>query len=389
MNNNSNIPMAQFLISYLRDRSVRLHSFERNMTKIYFVRSILLMITFSFLLPSFKYKKKKYLISKHQLIDLFSKCDIDEIVIAGGWRELIFAIKYRTGFINTSLLYIAITSYCFISPKIRIFYTSSFRNLMSKLVKMSRNSLIFIDSDGLPYQRTLCVAAQQAGAKVVCVQHGIFHEAFFGIDGSLSDLNIAIDEIQLNLFLRSGIPNERLILHEKIARKENITLPCQTHRGRRVVLVGEGWWSHDPIIHQLYHDTLVKLKRELSHLGIITFFRPHPSERFAVWRYIRLFPIMLAGRSKNIVSTDIYIGATSSLLVESAKIGGVSIQITDVLGIGSSLDEYGVIRCAADTTAAAVEKILTNSFIESGNRVMAVRAINPENILWILNRKND
>lgn len=362
MKNKLNVPNSSLLMNHIYLRTKLQHDFFYGMRRVYLIRSILLTLMGSFLIPSFGFNRKKYLIGTHRLLCLISKQELQDAVLVGGVREFIMALKFGTGYINTSWFYIVSFLYSFISGNSRYLYASSFSRFVQAIATMARPALVFIDSDGLPYQRSICLAAQQANAKVVCIQHGIFHSPYKGIDGSLSDLNLVLDDKQLNLFIESGIESTRLALLDTVMVSSKHFL--RGRQEKRVVLVGEGMYSHDRAVYHLYTQTLIKLKQELNKLGIRTYFRPHPSERHAVWRQLKLFPLMRAKRGMDLTSKDIYIGASSSLLVDAAKIGAHSIQISDMVktggGFGANFEDYGVCRCCVEELPNKVVELLNS-----------------------------
>lgn len=352
------IPDLRILKSYIERISNILPDYYNGIKNASIIKAGLLFFSGSFFIPSFNYKNKKLLICTHQHIHLFSKSDLKKTVIAGGLRELFWAVRYRTGFINTSWLYMITVIYSFIMPKCRIFYVQAFVGFSNRMKQMDCSALLFIDSDGLPYKRSLCLAAQQVDRRVVCLQHGIFHFPSEGIDGSLCDLNIALDDSQLKLFLNSGISSERLALLRSVVIVEEDDIANHLNQKRKVILAGEGWGSHDKTRQESYLNTLLMLKKQLHAVGITAYYRPHPSEKYAVWSYYKLFPVIFAGRSRGVFSCDIYIGASSSILVDAVKNGAQSIQMENLLGIGANFENYGVIRCSVDNVVCLVSELL-------------------------------
>ena len=328
---------------YLYIRAMQLPDFYEGMKKAYILRSFLLFFLGSWLLPSFKYKNARYLIASVRHIPLIEKNKRHELVLLGGVIEFFFAIKNGCGYINTTNLYIVLTWNVFLKIKT----TRLLNNLSEKLTKKFNDienlNYLILDSDGLPYKRTLCIILQFLKKKVVCLQHGIFPDAYEGIDGTLCNLNIVIDENQKIVFLNSGLNESALVLLNEVTNEKNVSILYKNFQ-TKLVLVGEGWLSHDKERHFIYKAFLKKLKMNIKELNLCIVFRPHPSERFLFWTYWDLSPIECANRSKNIFPWNIYLGTTSSLLVDAVKKGAVAIQITDLLPITKSYEMYGVIQ---------------------------------------------
>lgn len=354
----SSAPDSQSLMAYIRARGSALPDFFKGMRVAYGLRSLMLVATLSFLLPSFRNHGKRYVIATPRLLDHIAPEDLQTVVLTGGIREFISAIKHRIGFLNTTSLYLGSYLYGFRSDTLRFTYAMAFSKLVASLLRMNNIKAVLIDSDGLPYQRSICLAATASGISVICLQHGYFHAAFPEMDGSLSDLNLVIDGQQYHLFEAAGIDTRRLALIEQLSKPSHPVDEMLESTGRRVILIGEGWASHDIKVDKIYTATLHHIRAELIRLGIRPSFRPHPSERYAISKLLRFRPIVRAGRSKGIDPADIYIGANSSLLIEAARTGALAVQVTGVLDVASDYSRYGVRHCMVSEVPQLVAESL-------------------------------
>ena len=342
------------LKEYLYQRSAQLNGFYAGMRRAYLLRAVLLAITGAWLLPSFRYKKNgRYLISSIRHLELIEPNKVSQLILLGGQLEFFHAIRLGCGFINTSSLYLSVTLSCFTNIKSISAVQYLGEKFSNKIIQIQGLEYLLIDSDGLPYKRALCLIFQGLRKRVVCLQHGIFPDPYPGIDGSLCDLNLVIDSDQLSVFIKSGLNSDALVLLGSVSTKKSLILHIAKVQPK-VILVGEGWASHDLERHYAYISTLKKLKRQLTGLNVKIVYRPHPSERFSFWTYWGILPIEFSKRSKNIFPWNIYIGTMSSLLVESVKAGAGAIQITDLFPLQEDYQKYGVIQ---STTAEINEKI--------------------------------
>jgi hypothetical protein len=349
------------LKEYLFQRSTSLSGFYQGMRRAYFLRSFLLFISCSWFLPSFRYKNGGYLISSINHFELIESDDRAKLVLVGGPVEFIYALRYRCGFINTSNLYILISLNCFTFMKLGSVRHYFSRQFCEKLSHITQLKFLLIDSDGLPYKRALCLLAQTVGKKVVCLQHGIFPNPMPIIDGSLCNLNLIIDSDQLSVFINSGLSRDTLVLLSEVSREVLTSVDAGLVKPK-VILVGEGWVSHDFERHKLYKAALKNLKSQLRDLKVEIVYRPHPSERYSVWTYYDLLPIEFAKRSKNILPWNVYIGTMSSLLVEAAKMGASAIQLTNLFPLQENYEKYGVIQSISEDIRSKVELLnLTGS----------------------------
>jgi hypothetical protein len=342
------------LKEYLYQRNVQLNGFYAGMRRAYILRAALLVFTGAWLLPSFRYKNNgRYLISSIKHLELIEPDKVPQLVLFGGPLEFFHAIRINCGFINSSNFYLSITLSCFTKIKSLLLF-EYFGKIISKKISQIKNlEFLLIDSDGLPYKRALCLVAQRLGKKVVCIQHGIFPNPMKCIDGSLCDLNLVIDDDQLSVFLKSGLCIDTLVLLESVSKEKSEIISISTVQPK-VILVGEGWVSHDLERHRLYKALIKKLKHELNEVNIKAVYRPHPSERFSFWTYWDILPIEFSKRSKNVFPWNIYIGTMSSLLVEALKSGATSIQITDLFPLQENYKKYGAIQ---STTGDVKEKL--------------------------------
>lgn len=351
------------LKEYLYQRSSQLNGFYVGMRRAYILRTVLLAFTGAWLLPSFRYKTNgRYLISSIRHLELIDSNKISQLVLLGGPLEFFHAIRLGCGFINTSNLYIFVTLSCFTSIK-SIFALQYFKEKFSKkIIQIQSLEYLLIDSDGLPYKRALCLILQRLGIRVVCLQHGIFPDPYTGIDGSLCDLNLVIDSHQISVFLKSGLKENALILISSVSTEKFESINISTVQPK-VILVGEGWVSHDLERHQLYKALIKKLKQQLNEVNIRTVYRPHPSERFSFWTYWDILPIEFSKRSKNVYPWNIYIGTMSSLLVEALKAGATAIQITDLFPLQENYEKYGAIQSVAIDVKEKLQRLNLQSVL--------------------------
>jgi len=341
---------------YLYIRSLQLPGFYAGMKKAYILRSALLFFLGGWIFPSFRFKNGRYLIASIRHIELIELNKRHQLVLLGGPNEFFYAIKNSCGFINTSNFYVSLTFNVFSDIKELGIFKCFAEILSAKIREIKELKYLIIDSDGLPYKRALCLLLQALEKKVVCLQHGIFPDPYQGIDGSLCDLNVIIDANQKAVFLNSGLKESSLVLLSGVSKEKNENIYYKEVRPT-LVLIGEGWLSHDQERHWKYKSFLKKIKQQLKDLNIRVVFRPHPSERFLFWEYWDLFPIEIAKRSQNIFPWNVYLGTTSSLLVGSVKMGAVAIQITDLLPIKATYKEYGVMQVTALRVVECINKL--------------------------------
>lgn len=353
------------LKEYLYQRSTQLNGFYAGMRRAYILRSVLLTLTGAWLLPSFRYKKNgRYLISSIRHLELIEPNKVPQLILLGGPLEFFHAIRLGCGFINTSSLYLSVTLSCFTKIKSISAVQYLGEKFSKKIIQIQSLEYLLIDSDGLPYKRALCLILQGLGKRVVCLQHGIFPDPYPGIDGSLCDLNLVIDSDQISVFLNSGLCAESLMLLSSVSIEQSESIVIKKVQPK-VVLIGEGWISHDLERHHAYIANLKKLKCQLRGLNVRIVYRPHPSERFSFWTYWDILPIEYSKRSKNVFPWNVYVGTMSSLLVEAAKSGAAAIQITDLFPLQENYEKYGVIQSVAIDIKKKIEELSLQNILHS------------------------
>lgn len=367
------------LKEYLYQRSKVLAGFYAGMRRAYLLRACLLFLSGSWILPSFRYRGGQYIISSIRHLELIDPSNRSSLILIGGPLEFIYALRYRCGYINTVNLYLSITLNCFTPlgcSALMYYFSAQFSRQLSFIKRLH---FLLIDSDGLPYKRALCLLTQAVGKKVVCLQHGIFPDPAPGIDGSLCDLNLVIDSKQISVFLDSGLSNESLALLSSVSRDYEKSVNMGAVKPK-IILVGEGWVSHDFKRHQAYMKTLKRVKSDLSDLSCEVIYRPHPSERYSFWTYYNLLPVQLSKRSKNIFPWNIYIGTMSTLLVEAAKMGANAIQITDLFPLQENYDKYGVIQSSAADVRRNIDRLNLQGLIHNATLKQKLFFLNLEKI---------
>ena len=351
------------LKEYLYQRSAQLNGFYAGMRRAYILRAVLLVFTGAWLLPSFRYKKNgRYLISSIRHLELIEPNKVPQLILLGGPLEFFHAIRLGCGFINTSSLYLSVTLSCFTKIKSIAAVQYLGEKFSKKIIQIQSLEYLLIDSDGLPYKRALCLILQGLGKRVVCLQHGIFPDPYPGIDGSLCDLNLVIDSDQLSVFLKSGLRSNTLVLLSSVSTEKNEIINISAVQPK-VILVGEGWVSHDLERHHLYKTLIKQLKRQLDEVNIKTVYRPHPSERFSLWTYWDILPIEFSKRSKNVFPWNVYIGTMSSLLVEALKAGATAIQITDLFPLQENYEKYGAIQSVTRDVKKRLQRLNLQSIL--------------------------
>lgn len=261
--------------------------------------------------------------------DLLAHLTESGLVYAGSPSWAVVAWRQRASYMPVSLPYIllAVALYLPNRPR-RIMGCWALRwvDCLFGLYKVDMASLL-VHSDALPFARAFVLQARDRGIKTICVQHGIFH-ANSGIksyDGYLCDLNVVRSREDGELISSSNDATELCIepdffltpIHGLNANNVNPV----------ITLVGEGWHTVDKLFSKRYIELLRKLEIDLFSLGCAVQFRPHPSERSFANKF-GFRKLDLADIGTSMAGTDVYLGYSSTLLIEAAAAGRVGAQIS-------------------------------------------------------------
>jgi hypothetical protein len=123
---------------------------------------------------------------------------------------------------------------------------------------------------------------------------------------------------------------------------ESPTAPRRDRRQRIVWLIGEGWWSHDRRIDDLVFAMYRQVRTLFVQAGWQVRYRPHPSQRPWLTRYLVLDP-GAAFRSRRPISTDeVHIGVSSTFIIFCAASGATACFIDTDGRIPNGLGDAGV-----------------------------------------------
>lgn len=315
----------EFLTRYMKKRSQQsMPAFFNSIKKAYILRSLFLCL-FIFLPDIKKNKRVAFVVGPHAVKQI-SPSDRSNLCIIGGPIEYFLARKCGAGFINTSLLYVALTFTLFTFFKSKKITEKILDNILCRVNAVSGGSAMVIHhSDALPYGRLLNDFFKKNNFPTVCLQHGYFDESIFEMDGFYSDFNVAIDAKQL-LILKNAIgDNGRFAIANHLSVSHKVF--CPTRKRKHCILLGEGWKSHNVQVHNNYINFLIQVRNKLAKSNNLIRYRPHPSEKFDLVLLLKMLPITLNGRGEGINCQDTYIGASSSLLAEAARLGATVISV--------------------------------------------------------------
>lgn len=199
--------------------------------------------------------------------------------------------------------------------------------LMSRIRKtlnMVQPRLFVANSTIDPINRLWILAAKEYGAKVACLQHGVYSQEIpdYAQEDDIVDSYIALDDSQKSIVARN-IDYRKIVV---LGRQSQFAWKTPG-KSISVCFVGEDWERYGYIeLKQMIVARYLDISAALTSIGVgALWYKPHPSEEhmFGIDEKLRILP------KNNINSPDVYIGFSSSLLKDVSSRGKLAIQILE------------------------------------------------------------
>jgi len=266
--------------------------------------------------------RRKTITLTRMVPDLLAQLTGSGLVYAGPPSWAAFAWRQHAAYMPASVPYILLTVALYLPNEARNIlgrWTLRWVDWLYKLYKVDIASVL-VHSDALPFARAFVLQARDRGMKTICVQHGIFHanSGIKNFDGYLCDLNVVRSREDGELIASSNRATELCVEPDFFLttfpdfNSENLS-PV-------ITLVGEGWHTVDEVFSKSYIEKLRQLEVELFSLGCHVLFRPHPSERSFAKKF-GFQQLDLTDLGISMAKTDVYLGFSSTLLIEAAAAG--------------------------------------------------------------------
>lgn len=294
----------------------------------------------------------RYIFYGKKYTDIMLGLPKQQVLVIGGPAEWAFCRKHGLAFYSFTDAYQAVAQ-AIASQEIgllRLCY-QDYRNDFSG----SSAKFLIVSNDALPATRFLIGAlrATISALQVVCIQHGVYQSGFKWkfIDGHMADLNLVYDQHQADILLNNDVSAStiRLFGFHSDYQAERV-LPKQP----RVCLLGEGWHKYNLERGDRYFALMKQLKRDFISRGAPVVYRPHPGEGswFARHHFGRIDRRPLADCFERF---DLFIGVSSTVLLEANMAGKCAVQIRDPL---FSVDDYSALGYCQAFEEADVDAIL-------------------------------
>lgn len=198
---------------------------------------------------------------------------------------------------------------------------------LSHLLQGLKPSFLFVQSDTMPFERELILAARESGITTVCVQHGLFtRETPRALtEGKFADVFLAYDEEQAKI-VKEGSPACRVLVSGSLKRNSPRLPEIQD---RSVVFLGQPY----PLLFDrrkagLYVDLVQDISSRCQKAGLEFWYKPHPGEIGS--SYLDQFPDRLSGSIDTVLGQfQHFLGISSTALHQASVRGKTAVQIIE------------------------------------------------------------
>lgn len=198
------------------------------------------------------------------------------------------------------------------------------KSRVEKTLRVVRPRIFVANSTIDPINRLWILAAKEFGAKVVCLQHGVYSQVIpdYAQEDNIVDSYIALDESQKEIVARN-VDSKRILVLGKRSRFKWIA----PGKSISVCFVGEDWERYGYVdLKQMIVSRYREIAGALSANGVSSiWYKPHPSENqmFGVNNEVGILT------NRDIELPHVYIGFSSSLLKDVSSQGKLAIQILE------------------------------------------------------------
>lgn len=203
--------------------------------------------------------------------------------------------------------------------------------VLDRLMSRIRNTLkivhprLFVANSTIdPINRLWIHAAKEYGAKVACLQHGVYSREIpdYAQEDDIVDSYIALDDSQKAIVARN-IDSQKIVV---LGRQSQFAWKTPG-KSISVCFVGEDWERYGYVeLKQMIVARYLDIGVALASIGVgASWYKPHPSEErmFGIDDKLRILP------KNNINVPDVYIGFSSSFLKDVSSRGKLAIQILE------------------------------------------------------------
>lgn len=282
-----------------------------------------------FRLYKIKYSKKKSILfqnSRYDSIILGAKKYYHVGIIAEGKQDRLFAVKNFLGYFSTNDL----EGYVLLYLKDKdIKWLYIFLEKIEKKLKLTSHNYIILRDDCSPVSRAIILAARKLGIMTIVIQHGLY-DSFSTLYNCL-----AADRVLVwGKYFKSFIEEKTLrSIHEVYVLGYPHAITNENfQKTNTVCYLGQNLEKYDKKFLAVKLNSVKEILRICKGLNLKLIYRPHPrDDREFLKEKLADIEFVPQGESlyKTIKKTDIFIGFSSTSLIEAAMFSRISLQLAN------------------------------------------------------------
>lgn len=312
---------------------------------------------------------KRFVFYSSKFSHVMEGLDSSSLMLFGKPQDIPFAVKHSIAFYPIYDIIPELFALFRSDPRLESCRAAKFiDNVTSMLFKMNPEYLV-VWNDSLFLERLLVFCGRRAGVKSICIQHGIFHDAFNRefLDGHYADYMFVWGKSQADLYGNCGFAKEKLKVMGYPYRVENASVGKHE---KVVCILGEN-------IETLNKELGLKKKQVYEAIADLlrsnnfrVIYKPHPFEtdRNFIPANLETVAISLSDAFDNY---SMFVALTSTALLEATLHGKIAVQYYDDCFGGCDFSLRGFSYTAR--TLAEIPLLLSSRIVPS--------AISPDALL--------
>ncbi len=276
-----------------------------------------------------KNKNKKNILfqnSRYEYLIINTKQYHHTGLITEGKKDRLFSIKNFMGYVGLNDLdkYIL---YYLKEKKIEFLY--KLLQEVNKKIKKANPNYIILRDDCSPIARAITLVCRELGIPTAVIQHGLYDSNLPVHNCKAADYVLVWGKYFKDLLINKGIREDSEIVvlgYPYPLEKVNI----QNQKPYKICYLGQDFERYNSDFLQIKLKSVKKINNLCKKMGVDFIYRPHPTDdRDMLQKEMNDVKFTDKGESlqDTIRSSDIFIGFSSTALVEASMAGKISLQL--------------------------------------------------------------
>lgn len=280
--------------------------------------------------------------SKYPALILEAKKYHNVRFLVQGSEDRLFALSHFIGSLNINDLDSLI--FCYLKEK-NIKYLHELVEKIENKLKMLMPDYIVLCMDMLPLERAIVLAAKKMGIPTIVVQHGMLSPSSCMLDFNVADYILVWGEYFKDLCQKQCLrkSDDIYVMGYSYNIKKNKKISKKKYK---VCYLGQDFERYNKDILPLKLETINQLSKICAKLGLDFIYRPHPRREDQKIIGDSLLGIQITPKGETLEQTfnkaDIFIGFSSTALIEATMRSKVSIQLMNFPIETDNLEKMGI-----------------------------------------------